>query len=154
MSKSQKKRDAFNYRAAYFRKNPGLFGCIWFCSQCGIPLFGRDSVQVDHIIPLAGVGINRTINTVAICPKCNREKSDKGGKYIVKGAFAKIIEVALFTIQKFFLKLLVFILRILHAIITGILGILELFLSFFSSDKKIAIMIIAIILIIYFIIRR
>lgn len=56
------------------KKNPGLFGCIWFCSQCGIPMFGKDNVQVDHIIPLAGLGINRTINTVAICPRCNREK--------------------------------------------------------------------------------
>lgn len=61
MSKSKRKREAFNYRKAYFEKNPGLFGCIWFCSQCGIPMFGKDNVQVDHIIPLAGLGINRTI---------------------------------------------------------------------------------------------
>lgn len=105
MSKSKRKREAFNYRKAYFEKNPGLFGCIWFCSQCGIPMFGKDNVQVDHIIPLAGLGINRTINTVAICPRCNREKSDKCGKYAVKGVIAKFFEAALFTIQKIVLLL-------------------------------------------------
>ena len=115
-SKSQRKRKAYNYRTEYFKRNPGLFGCVWFCSQCGIPLIGRDNVQVDHIVPLAGMGINRTINTVAICPSCNREKSAKGGKYIVKGGIAKIFEVILFTAQKLMLYLLVAILFILNTI--------------------------------------
>lgn len=115
-SKSQRKRKAYNYRAEYFKRNPGLFGCVWFCSQCGIPLIGRDNVQVDHIVPLAGMGINRTINTVAICPACNREKSAKGGKYIVKGGIAKIFEVIVFTAQKLFLYLLVGLLFIINTI--------------------------------------
>lgn len=143
-TRSQRKREAFNYRAAYFNKNPGLFGCIWFCSQCGIPMFGRENVQVDHIIPLAGMGINRTINTVAICPKCNREKSDKGGKYIVKGVFAKIIEATLFTVQKIGLKLLVMILRILHAIFTAIFDLGKFIFYCLGKEVKIILAIIII----------
>ena len=139
MSKSKRKREAFNYRKAYFEKNPGLFGCIWFCSQCGIPMFGKDNVQVDHIIPLAGLGINRTINTVAICPRCNREKSDKCGKYAVKGVIAK---AALFTIQKIVLQVFVFILKILHGIVTGITRAVGTVFSLFSTEAKIIIVII------------
>ncbi len=57
MSKSKRKREAFNYRKAYFEKNPGLFGCIWFCSQCGIPMFGKykcDAYIIDHSFALTG----------------------------------------------------------------------------------------------------
>lgn len=122
-SKSARKRKAYNYRTEYFKRNPGLMGCIWFCSQCGMPLFGKQNVQVDHIVPLAGAGINRTINTVAICGPCNREKSDKGGKYIVKGVIAKIFEVILFTIQKVVLLIVVGILSILNAIKNLLIGI-------------------------------
>lgn len=140
-SKSARKREAYNYRAAYFKKNPGLFGCIWFCSQCGIPMFGKDNVQVDHIIPLAGLGINRTINTVAICSKCNSEKSDKGGKYAVKGIIAKIFEATLFTIQKIVLQFVVLILRILHAIIFGIVNIIKLIFSLLGQEAKIVLLV-------------
>lgn len=115
-SKSQRKRKAYNYRTEYFKRNPGLFGCVWFCSQCGIPLIGKENVQVDHIIPLAGAGINRTINTVAICGPCNRIKSSKGGVYIVKGGIAKIFETVLFTLQKILLYVVVGILCILNFI--------------------------------------
>ena len=127
---------------AYFEKNPGLFGCIWFCSQCGIPMFGKDNVQVDHIIPLAGLGINRTINTVAICPRCNREKSDKCGKYAVKGVIAKFFEATLFSIQKIVLQILVFILKILHGIVTGIARAVGTVFSLFSTEAKIIVIII------------
>lgn len=150
LTKSQRKREAFNYRYAYFKKNPGLFGCIWFCSQCGIPMFGKDNVQVDHIIPLASIGLNRTINTVAICPKCNREKSDKCGKYVVKGVFAKILEVILFTLQKIILHTLVLILRILHAILTGIFSALKFLIIYIGGDLRILAIVVCIILILVF----
>ena len=117
MTKSQRKRAAYDYREAYFRKNPGVCGCIWFCAYCGIPIFGKSGVQVDHIVPLAGIGINRTFNTVAACPRCNHKKSDKGGLWCVRGGVAKIFEVALFTTQKIVLHLAVAIVRVLH---TGI----------------------------------
>lgn len=147
LSKSQRKREAFNYRAAYFKKNPGLFGFIWFCSQCAIPMFGQHNVQVDHIIPLAGMGINRTINTVAICPKCNRKKSDNGGKYIAKGLFAKVIEVILFTIQKVCLLTFVYILRILHWILRSLISLGKLIISLLGFGYTIALAVIIILIV-------
>lgn len=100
LSKSQRKRASFNYRASYFEHNPGLFHCIWFCSQCHKPLIGKKHVEVDHIVPLAGAGINRTFNTVAICHKCNQRKKAKAGLYSVNGAISKVFEKIIFTIQK------------------------------------------------------
>lgn len=151
-TKSQRKREAYNYRAAYFDRNPGLFGCIWFCSQCGMPMFGRDNVQVDHIIPLAGMGINRTINTVAICPKCNREKSDKVGKYAVKGVFAKICEVVLFTAQKIILLTIVAILKILHTILKAVWDLLKMVFSLLGFQARVVVIGVLIIIILLMII--
>ena len=70
MTYSQKKRASFNYRNEYFKKNPGIYGNIWFCSQCGKILIGKHNVVIDHIVPLNSIaGVNRTFNTVAICQK-------------------------------------------------------------------------------------
>ena len=94
MSYSQRKRAKLDYRREYFKHNPGLFGNIWFCSQCGRPLVGKQNVEVDHIIPLNSIaGQNKRYNLVAICSTCNKHKSDNGGMYIVKGGIAKIFEV-------------------------------------------------------------
>ena len=146
-SVSQRKRESFNYREAYFQKNPGLFGFIWFCSQCGIPLFGKDNVQVDHIVPLASWGINRTINTVAICPKCNKEKSAKGGVYIVKGSIAKIFEIFLFSIQKLFLHLVVILIRLIHAVLFGIIDVLKVIVDYLGINNVLLLVMICIFII-------
>ena len=90
-SKTQLKRAAYNYRAEYFKRNPGLFGCIWFCSQCHKMLIGRKNVQVDHIWALGAGGINRKINIVAICATCNKKNSDNLGVYLVKGEISIVI---------------------------------------------------------------
>jgi 5-methylcytosine-specific restriction endonuclease McrA len=86
-----------DYRAAYFRKSPGLLGFIWFCSQCGKPLLGKHNVQVDHIIAPSRVSkkkynwkgqlksdtsilaraLNTSFNLAAACGDCNRKKSNK-----------------------------------------------------------------------------
>jgi hypothetical protein len=136
-SKSQRKRAAFDYRYEYFRKNPGLFGCIWFCGYCGIPIIGKSGVQVDHVIPLAGMGINRTFNTIAACPRCNRLKSDKGGLWIVRGSIAKVFEVVLFTTQKVVLQVLVAILRILHTIGRALISVLFAPIKYGSGTTKV-----------------
>lgn len=113
-------------------------------------MFGKENVQVDHIIPLAGMGINRTINTVAICPKCNREKSDKGGKYVLKGMFAKVIETILFTLQKVTLYLLVLILRVLHCLIFGIVQLIRLPLELLGFNSAFVLTVIVVLIIILF----
>ena len=94
MTYSQKKRASFNYRNEYFKKNPGIYGNIRFCSQCGKILIGKHNVVIDHIMPLNNVaGVNRTFNTVAICQKCNSSKSDSVDYRVVKGYLAKLFEV-------------------------------------------------------------
>ena len=94
MTYSQKKRASFNYRNEYFKKNPGIYGNIWFCSQCGKILIGKHNVVIYHIMPLNNVaGVNRTFNTVAICQKCNSSKSDSVDYRVVKGYLAKLFEV-------------------------------------------------------------
>lgn len=85
-------RQSYNYRAEYFKRNPGLFGRVWFCSQCGKPLFGKKNVYVDHIIPLAKGGRNHVSNCTAICFKCNRDKSDKVDGRIARGYLFKFFE--------------------------------------------------------------
>ena len=104
MSKTQRKRAAYDYRYHYFKKYPGLIhGHLWFCSQCGKPLWNRSSVQVDHILALGAGGVNRVINTVAICGKCNLKKSDKVGflgYYVFRGYAAKAVEVTMFNASK------------------------------------------------------
>lgn len=93
-------RQSYNYRAEYFKRNPGLFGHIWFCSQCYKPLFGKNNVIIDHIIPLSKGGRNHVSNCTAICRKCNLRKSDKIDGRIAKGYIYKSIESTLFTGQR------------------------------------------------------
>lgn len=113
-------RDSNDYRAHYFRKSPGLLGFIWFCSQCGKPLLGKKNVEVDHVLPpskfakkkydrhgnlikndsLLARAMNTEINTVAICAKCNKKKSNKIGFVTTKGVVAKVIETVLFSVQR------------------------------------------------------
>lgn len=85
-------RLSYDYRREYFKRNPGIFGCVWFCSQCYKPLIGKKNVYIDHIVPLSKGGVNRVSNCTAICGKCNRAKSDKVDGRIVKGAIFKVFE--------------------------------------------------------------
>ena len=93
-------RESYNYRAEYFKRNPGLFGCVWFCSQCYKPLIGRDNVVIDHIIPLSQGGRNHVSNCTAICRRCNLRKSDKIDGRIIKGSVFKFFESNLFRTQR------------------------------------------------------
>jgi len=93
------KRNSYPYRKEYFKKNKGLFGCVWFCSQCGKPLFGKSNVVVDHIMPLKHGGANRTFNCVAICEKCNLKKGGKVDHRVLKGYLSKAFQSSLFMAQ-------------------------------------------------------
>lgn len=98
--KLQEYRRSYNYREEYFKRNPGLFGCIWFCSQCYKPLIGRKNVVIDHIVPLSKGGRNHVSNCTAICQKCNRDKSDKIDGRIIKGQIFKAVESTAFRGQR------------------------------------------------------
>lgn len=89
---TQEYRRSYNYRSEYFKRNPGFFGCIWFCSQCYKPLFGKKNVVVDHIRPLNKGGRNHVSNCTAICEKCNRAKSDIVDGRVLKGRIFKVFE--------------------------------------------------------------
>lgn len=89
---TQEYRRSYDYRSAYFKTNPGLFGYVWFCSQCYRPLLGRSNVVVDHIVPLNKGGRNHVSNCTAICAACNSSKSDKVDGRIVKGKVFKVFE--------------------------------------------------------------
>ena len=90
---SQRKRDKFPYREAYIKYNRGIAGTWYFCYNCG-KILTRDSMQVDHIIPLNNrFGLNRLFNCSTLCEKCNKSKSDKlEAKYVIKGSIAKVVE--------------------------------------------------------------
>lgn len=115
MSSTQYKREAFDYREEFFKKNPGIFSCIWFCGYCGKILFGRSQVEVDHIVPLkSAFGANRTFNTVAACKKCNRSKGAKVGMITVRGMFGKVLTEILIIAQKLLIYALVAIIKVIQ----------------------------------------
>lgn len=93
-------RASYNYRREYFKRNPGIFGCIWFCSQCYRPLFGKKQVYIDHIVPLSKGGVNKVSNCTAICRSCNLDKSDKVDGRVLKGTAFKFFESNVFRAQR------------------------------------------------------
>ena len=121
VSKTQIKRQKYDYRYHYFKQNPGLFGKIWFCSQCHKILWGKKNVQVDHIWALGAGGVNRTINTVAICRKCNSRKSDKMGLWLLNGLLGKCLELVIFRTRD-----------VINFILSFFINLLKLLLSTFG----------------------
>lgn len=124
LTTSQRKRAEMDYRKEFFRKNKGLFGCIYFCAYCYKPLT-RDMIQVDHIVPLNSVcGQNKKYNLVAACAKCNREKSDIVDIRIFQGYAMKIIFSLLMLVQKAVVAILVLAYSILLSAIKLVLNII------------------------------
>ena len=105
-------RDSNDYRAQYFERNHGIGGYGYICSQCWKPMFKKENIQVDHIIPPSRFAVekkkkgqwvktsamarflNRSFNCAAICPDCNRKKSNKIDSKIIHGYAMKSVEVA------------------------------------------------------------
>ena len=99
MTYSQKKREKLDYRHEYFKRNPGLFGRVYFCAYCKRPLLRKD-VQVDHIIPLnSRFGRNKAYNLVAACGPCNLAKSDKKDLRILLGYASKTADTVMYKTQ-------------------------------------------------------
>jgi len=95
------KRKSYDYRRHYLQHNRGLLGSFYFCSQCGKPLM-ENELEVDHIFPNSKwFSPNRTFNCVAICPMCNKRKSNKISFSLqAKGIIAKLFEEFYILIQK------------------------------------------------------
>lgn len=104
-------RESNDYRADYFSRNHGIGGFAYICSQCFKPMYRKDKIQVDHIIPPSRFAIkrsrggevtsnsivarflNHSFNCAAICPDCNRRKSNKMDIRIAKGYAMKVLEI-------------------------------------------------------------
>lgn len=115
-------RDSNNYREQYFERNRGIGGYGYICSQCWKPMFKKENIQVDHIIPPSRFAIkkrkkgkwvktsimarflNNTFNCAAICPDCNRRKSNKLDTRIIQGYAMKSLEVV-YGVSQFVLAL-------------------------------------------------
>lgn len=88
----REKRESFDYRAGYLKHNNGILGKYYFCSQC-YKIVKKSDMEVDHIIPNSRwFAPNRVFNCTSICAKCNKEKSNKMGKYVIKGLLFKFFE--------------------------------------------------------------
>ena len=85
-----------DYRKNFIKRNPGLFiEGLYFCIYCGKPIHADSSDQnrkmyVDHIKPINQGGRNSTWNLGPACWKCNSNKSDKGGEWVVLGYMGKL----------------------------------------------------------------
>lgn len=94
------------YRNVYFKYNKGIFHKWYLCAYCRKKFIQKDIVEVDHIVAvnimkhsmmfrilfgMLGKDVNDTMNLVGACRKCNRKKSDKGGKWIIRGSTGAII---------------------------------------------------------------
>lgn len=97
---TQDYRASYDYRKEYFKQNPGLFGCVWFCSQCFRPLIGKKNVVIDHIRPLNKGGRNHVSNCTACCVKCNSAKSDIVDGRMYRGYVFKAFESTFFRANK------------------------------------------------------
>ncbi|MFF2798087.1 HNH endonuclease [Lysinibacillus xylanilyticus] len=104
-------RDSNDYRTQYFERNHGIGGYGYICSQCWKPMFRKENIQVDHIIPPSRFAtkklkkgkwvktsmmarfLNHSFNCAAICPDCNRRKSNKMDGQILHGYAMKSVEV-------------------------------------------------------------
>lgn len=94
------------YRNVYFKHNKGIFHKWYLCAYCRRTFLQKDIVEVDHIVAvnvvkhsmlfrflfgILGKDVNDTMNLVGACRRCNRKKSDKGGKWILRGSTGSLI---------------------------------------------------------------
>ncbi len=96
-------RDA-DCRNKYFETHQPTEGKMWRCAYCGY-MFKRHEVEIDHLYPVDKVQtdpglqkilekkgyttINDPKNLVVACKACNKKKSNKMGKWIIKGKLGR-----------------------------------------------------------------
>ena len=83
-----------NYKKKWTEANPSWHG-MYLCTYCGW-IVPADKITVDHIVPIqaakrslkfeqSGRNVNDLENLCGSCMKCNRNKSDKQGLWVVRG---------------------------------------------------------------------
>ena len=116
----REKRESFDYRYHYIKHNNGILNEYYFCSQC-YKIVKKKDMEVDHILPNSKwFAPNRVFNCTSIGSKCNKEKSNKMGKYVVKGIIFKLLEESCLLVSKIFhltLKLISHVLLYLFSVI-------------------------------------
>lgn len=115
-------RMSYPYREMYFKQNPGIFGCIWICSQCYRPIFGKKNVVIDHIVPLNKGGKNDVSNCTACCRSCNSHKSDIVDYRVVKGKIFKVFESNAYRAQRGIGAILMFMFSLVASAIGFVTG--------------------------------
>lgn len=116
-SKDKQFERSNTYRKDYLAKHKGIFG-LYCCSYCG-KICTRSGMQVDHIFPVNGVknddmeslwgrmfisligffhgpqalkdGVNADWNKTSACPRCNGNKTDNKGIWLLRGYLGKVI---------------------------------------------------------------
>lgn len=106
-------RDNNDYREEYFRKNKGLFGRVYICTGCGVPIIDKSKAHVDHMIPpslalgktlsgrrksdgLLARALNHEFNCVIKCRTCNLRKGNRLTPMVIaKDVLGKSIEVGI-----------------------------------------------------------
>jgi 5-methylcytosine-specific restriction endonuclease McrA len=68
-----------NARSAYIRK--GLkyvvfFADRWRCAACKISWAEAGHLEIDHVLPWSLGGLTTLFNCMALCPRCNKIKSN------------------------------------------------------------------------------
>lgn len=119
---------ASNYRSIFFK----YYEPPYTCRYCGRKLSEKQLI-VDHVIPVAQVKksafarrlltirgietVNDPRNLVAACPRCNLEKSDKMGLWVIRGVFgeSKIFKIFCYTALASFVPLVVYLIYTLGA---------------------------------------
>lgn len=115
-------RDSNDYRADYFKRNKGIGGFGYICSQCWKPMFWKSATHVDHIIPpsrfaktkkvngevvktsMSSRLLNNSFNCAAICRDCNSRKSNSMDLRILQGYTMKALELT-YSVGQFLLGL-------------------------------------------------
>lgn len=126
---SKYERDS-SYRERYISAHPpknGKYRCVY----CG-RLVAKDKMEVDHVVAVDRVkrnwlyrlcvpnGVNDLNNLVCSCHRCNHKKGSKGGLWIIRGHFWKVV-LPLYITMKILL-----VCAIMAIIILAILGLFDI----------------------------
>lgn len=116
-----------SYRKSFFENNaPHVMG-RYFCAYCG-KLLPQKKVTIDHLYPVhvvsqnlkmqarlwrKGIGnINSPENLVAACFSCNRRKSARTGKWILRGRLGRHKS---YWVARWMLRVILFIMLVIVA---------------------------------------